>query len=460
MASIWRKLVERSADWVQKNLVHQQKTLFIWPVFAGLAMVLIAYFCGVLMISDNKLDGREVGYFWALNWTLTSIGIAPIAFSISLLILRNARAVIHGAAVGGLLITADGKSVDPAVGDQIWKDVVSETTSWILIFLIFGEICFIALWWDMSGSWLFGVNQFPDQLSLDKPERDWTVAYFLIDNINWLANAAFSFVCHVLMAAIWTLFIGVYTFIHIYSFRLCNLARVDEISPTTLILVPDLRDRSREFGYEGVGRLLKQLVLFAGCTVAILLLIRLQNAYLLSKKTSLIELISPGLSEALTATISGKPLTGLSNLVGTLIHYYAGDVKTIIVIIVCGLVVAFAIAIVLNVSAFFNGLIDSAEFVTARHIAADVVVPAKLASAEQKLRGLPSSSVKAARPLQMTLLILLAVVPLIYVNFSLLYLAILIASAVNYLVRSTRAGPARAAARRTVPGTGRRKPSD
>ena len=343
------------------------------------------------------------------------------------------------------------------MGDQIWKDVGSETTSWLLIFFIFGEICFIALWWDMSGSWLLGFRQFPDQLFFDKPERDWTVAAFLTPDVNRFANAAFSFFCHVLVAAIWTLFIGVYTFIHIYSFRLYNLARVDGTSATALILIPDLRDRRRDFGYEAVCLLLRQLVLFAGCTVAVLLLIRLQNAYLLSHKRSLIELISPGLSEALKVTISGEPLTGLSKLVGTLTYYYEGDLKTIIVLVICGLVAAFVIAIVLNVSAFFKGLIESAEFVTQRHMADGIVIPTRLTAAEQKLRGLPASSVKAARPLQMALLMLLAIVPLIFVNFSLLYLAILIASAINYLVRSTRTGPTRPTGRKAASGTGRRK---
>jgi hypothetical protein len=97
MASIWRTLVDKFADWVQQNLVEGQKTLFIWPFFAGLLLIAIAYLCNILIVTDANNKGREVGYFAALNWTFTSCVIVPIAFETSALIceMRGPRCVRH-----------------------------------------------------------------------------------------------------------------------------------------------------------------------------------------------------------------------------------------------------------------------------------------------------------------------------------------------------------------------------
>ena len=152
MASIWRTLVDKFADWVQQNLVEVQKTLFIWPFFAGLLLIAIAYLCNILIVTDANNKGREVGYFAALNWTFTSCVIVPIAFETSALILRNARAALREASESGLFITANGEPAPVTAGEQIWREVVVETTSWLVIFLIFGEFVFIALWWICPGA--------------------------------------------------------------------------------------------------------------------------------------------------------------------------------------------------------------------------------------------------------------------------------------------------------------------
>lgn len=204
------------------------------------------------------------------------------------------------AAEAGLLITPQGEPVPLDVADRIWTDLVVQAAGLSLVYLIFGEVVFIALWWGMSGSWLLGAQHFSNLLPAEQVERDWTVAYFLTDGaVDARLNAAFSLICHMLMAAVWTLFLGVYTFVLNYCIKLYNLAQVNNPHSAMPVLVPDLREGEQEFGYEGVCRLFGQLLLFAGCTVVVLMLIRLQNAYLVSSKTSLVELVNPGLGETL-----------------------------------------------------------------------------------------------------------------------------------------------------------------
>jgi hypothetical protein len=100
-------------------------------------------------------------------------------------------------------------------------------------------------------------------------------------------------------------------------------------------------------------------LLFAGCTVVILMLIRLQNAYLVSAKTSLVELINPGLGEALGVATGRGFLTGMGSLASTLLQWYPGDIKTQMAILMCALVGSFVIVIAFSMSAFFERLIPS-----------------------------------------------------------------------------------------------------
>jgi hypothetical protein len=89
-------------------------------------------------------------------------------------------------------------------------------------------------------------------------------------------------------------------------------------------------------------------------------------------------------------------------------------------------------------SAFFERLSASAHFMVSHRLAADIVVPDKLTAAESRLKALPAARAKAAAPVQIALFFMLAIAPIIYVNFSLLYVAILMGSAIGYLARNAR----------------------
>jgi hypothetical protein len=412
MGAIWRASVERFANWIQRAIIDLQSTLFVGPLLVGLLLIVVSYFLGIATVTDNGRPGagkaREVGYFAALNWSFTFCVVLPIAAEIAAMIIRRARDSLRGATADGLLITSQGEPVSPEVADRIWTDLVVQTAALSMVYLIFGEIVFTSLWWDMSGSWLLGAQKFSNLLPAEQVERDWTVAHFLTNGgVNAWLNAGFSLICHMLMAAAWTLFLGVYTFVLNYCIRLYNLAQVNSPSSALAVLVPDLRHEAQEFGYEGVCRLFEQLLLFAGCTVVILMLIRLQNAYLVSTKTSLIELINPGLGEALGAAMGKGFLTGLGSLSGTLLQWYPGDIKTPITILLCALVGSFIIVIAFSMSAFFERLSESAHFMVLHGLAGNIVIPDNLTRAEIRLKALPAARAKAAAPLQILFLLFL-----------------------------------------------------
>ncbi len=438
MGAIWRASVERFANWIQRAIIDRQSAIFIGPLLVGLLLIVVAYFLGIATVTDQAKQ-REVGYFAALNWSFTFCVVLPIAAEIAAMIIRCARDSLREAAEAGLLITPQGEPVSPEVADRIWTDLVMQAAALSMVYLIFGEVVFISLWWDMSGSWLLGARQFYDVLPAEQVERDWTVAHFLTDRaVNAWFNAGFSLICHMLMAAVWTLFLGVYTFVLNYCIRLYNLSQINSPRSAMAVLVPDLREEAQEFGYEGVCRLFGQLLLFAGCTVVILMLIRLQNAYLVSAKTSLVELINPGLGEALGVAMGQGFLTGLGSLASTLLQWYPGDIKTQMTILMCALVGSFVIVIAFSMSAFFERLSASAHFMVLHGLAGNIVIPGKLTSAERRLKALPAARSKSATPIRIALFIILAIAPIIYVNFSLLYIAILIGSAVRYLMRNAR----------------------
>jgi hypothetical protein len=251
MGAIWRVSVERFANWIQRAIIDRQSALFIGPLLVGLLLIVIAYFLGIATVTD-QLKKREVGYFSALNWSFTFCVVLPISAEIAAMIVRRARDSLREATEAGLLITSHGEPVSPEVADRIWTDLVVQTAALSMVYLIFGEIVFISLWWDMSGSWLLGVQKFSDVLPAERLERDWTVAYFLTGGtVNAHLNAVFSLICHMLMAAVWTLFLGVYTFVLNYCIRLYNLSQVNSPRSAMAVLVPDFREEAQEFGYEG-----------------------------------------------------------------------------------------------------------------------------------------------------------------------------------------------------------------
>ena len=305
--------------------------IFAVSLIIGILMMFSANAVGVGSFTWTPIAGaerlttgaKEVGYFAALNWSISTLLLMPVAWTMMFLALNEPRNAFTEMARRQMLVTPDFAPVSP---DHAGLKTLQRH---IRMFLIGGmaivTVSMVGLAMSdhaqVAGQF-YGASDNVQRLdrldeagfALETPtiERDWMVASFLTspkqDPVNVGANNAFSLSAYILYVGIGigSLFSFGLVMIGVGAAFMRGIAR-----HYGLQIIPDLKSSNARLGFQVMQRFFAYAfaTAFVGCVM--IYLMSIQNMYLRSPDASIFSFLAPdfravgadALPEALDAAV-------------------------------------------------------------------------------------------------------------------------------------------------------------
>jgi hypothetical protein len=184
----------------------QLSTLKTIPLlfFYGLLLVILAYMTGLASVCSSfdmcpNLQ-KDVGYLYAVNWTVNSIVILPCLTFLLIEASRSIPRALNAMAESGMLVGAHLEYVHPAIAIRDWEKTYGHASKVFAGLLIVAAIEPLIEWIATSALPLIvgNIDAVPEH------EYDWSVAALLrptMSVFDRLVNAAFSFLVFVVQVA-------------------------------------------------------------------------------------------------------------------------------------------------------------------------------------------------------------------------------------------------------------------
>lgn len=203
---------------------------YLLPYF--LLSGLILFSASILQIhfipipANGDIPARDLGFFFALNWTVVMFLLWPLALYLFQNTLRVAQRFFEVVRSRQLVIfiDADGKG-QPRSPDAIWGKVVNRTSRFIALLMLLSVVLASIHWYQFSGRW--PVADFPRAAFLEvSTGLDWQVAWGLSprygDTAPWIK--AYAFLCYQLYNSVWILKFAILIFAFVLVSELGDLA--------------------------------------------------------------------------------------------------------------------------------------------------------------------------------------------------------------------------------------------
>lgn len=300
------------------------------------ALLGFAEFSYPLEVDDQTID-KEVGFFWALNWSFSLIVIYPAVAGLGLQALREINAVPARLLARRMVVDEFWK---PATSGVVEAEFRRSLRVGATIALIAGAFLIGYGAWEFHtviASRYIANEPFPDVIALTDAyfERDWSVAALLPssdgDVPSFWPNFTFSLVAYTYLVGFGTMLVfSVFIFLMMLGVVMQKLSE----ESTGVRLIPDLRKpagrrksdpRCGFEMFENVFIHARNLLLLS---FVALFLVNLQNMYLRAPETHILDYALPDLSlEIGLATqffANGDLRAAVSNLNGALAYGVAG----------------------------------------------------------------------------------------------------------------------------------------
>lgn len=258
--------------------------LYLLPYFvlAGLllfgAHLLQIHF--IRVAATDEAPTRDLGFFFALNWTIVLFLLWPLALYLFQRALREAQKFFEAVKSRRLVvfIDADGKG-QPRSPDAIWNKVLKRTSHFIAFMILLSVGLAAVNWYQFSGRW--PVVDFPvEEFRNVSTGQDWQVAWGIEGLGARYAGSAFwikayAFLCYQLYNIVWILKFAILVFAFVLVSDLDDLA-----TGTGSYMSERLRLTDGGAGLTELVRLRKVLALIALLSVGAMYFMAIRNHFL------------------------------------------------------------------------------------------------------------------------------------------------------------------------------------
>lgn len=258
--------------------------LYLLPYFvlAGLllfgAHLLQIHF--IRVAATDQAPTRDLGFFFALNWTIVLFLLWPLALYLFQRALREAQKFFEAVKSRRLVvfIDADGKG-QPRSPDAIWNKVLKRTSHFIAFMILLSVGLAAVNWYQFSGRW--PVVDFPvEEFRNVSTGQDWQVAWGIEGLGARYAGSAFwikayAFLCYQLYNIVWILKFAILVFAFVLVSDLDDLA-----TGTGSYMSERLRLTDGGAGLTELVRLRKVLALIALLSVGAMYFMAIRNHFL------------------------------------------------------------------------------------------------------------------------------------------------------------------------------------
>lgn len=285
------------------KLTELQPALVAFPVlFIGFIMVALSFFWDLGSVKVSVFDNinevkivKEVGYGSAINWSLGITLFLPAAILYLLKTFRSFNAALRNMTKKKMVLKNEFSTI---VSEQeilnLWFASLDRYRRWLVILVTLGLFFSLWEWYVYSAKPLFYNN------IEHASEWDWSVGALLTENgtpdqatqLDRLKNSVLSFAAFCGQATIIAVAILLVFHSLIAAIFFSNLTQNNSKG---LYLIPDPKSEDKRKGFEILSEYIEHMLLLVSILYAIFYMSRLQNIYLRSSSTSIIEFIKEDL---------------------------------------------------------------------------------------------------------------------------------------------------------------------
>jgi hypothetical protein len=308
------------------------------------------------------LGPKQVGYIPALNWSLTTTLILPMAWALILTARQSMFAVRSAMVSRRMIVTQDFEPITE--GDErlakMWA-ATQKVTVWCIGTIVALLVAFALLdyftvvdriYTDASvSSRLNRVDSAGYPLTHVTMERDWSVAAFLTNRTDhsttphWL-NRFFAISVYILFAGIGVG--GLFAFF-VALFGVGMFFMPDVSKRYGMLIVPDIGSQDDRKGFELLGRFFSLTLSITALCLVMAYLMSLQNIYLRVPARNLFEFLTPSVGAAKVALSAGRPGEALDALLGNIFVVPGDSLQSLI----AWFIAAFMVIAILGVAYLF-----------------------------------------------------------------------------------------------------------
>ena len=414
----------------------------------GFVAIIISVIIGVgsfeyALQVDGKSINKQVGFVWAINWSISLVILMPLLVCFGLMSYRTFRRSLDSLVSKNMVSNQDGSRVTSDNLFDAWKGIL--VTIAIIVLLMIGVALAYAYWeyWEVVGRHF--QNGFYPSISLRDPrqEMDWSVAALLpiadseVNPVNKGANNIFSLIIYLLLPGLGTgITFGFFLFLIGFIWFLFRIS-------DKFVFLPDLSDSDPRRGFQVFSETVENAIWATMIVFLICYLMIIQNLFLRDVAPSILEFVIPELNKGYKSIINHKFGEGLDAMSG-LIALHPGGIN---------LQAEFSFVIAILITVIILGFVILTLRHIARHCQERVIerlnsrlpVPSlaqDLDNNAQIDRARKMDYWPASWPTVNTLLLLVlgSVICIVFYKFGLVFVGIIIAYLVIKIVRRLRAG--------------------
>lgn len=293
--------------------------------FVGFGILVVSALIGIAsfrypLATDAGIVAKQVGFAWAINWSVSFILLVPGIAFFGLMSYRGLRTGLDELARRGMILRPDGRTAD--------ADDLFDALRGILICVSVFVAAMIAMavrysYWEYSEvvGQHFANGFYPDIRLLDPmQERDWSVAALLpaADGQNTVSrvwNDRFSLVVYLLLPGLWTgLAFGYYVFLVGFIWYLYKLS-------DRFVFLPDLSDKDKRRGFQAFSDFVENGVWLTLVVYTMCYLMILQNVFLRDREATIFSFVAPEFRKGMEAFKSGKYESALDDVLGLITEH-------------------------------------------------------------------------------------------------------------------------------------------
>lgn len=279
-AIVANRLIGRVAAWLIEPPGWGVGLLMVW----GVLLVVLSFALGVASTKTMAapcltvapcldFNARQLGFFFAPNWSLTAIGIWPAMYFALAGMLKQASQVCR--TIDDSPMSWLSKPREPSSVSHTWEQHRTALAVVISVLLFTTTIASLSEWWSASGSVMIGGRPLGS-----KDELDWSIAMLGRGTLLQYANAGLAMLAYLYQAVV---LVMLFTFLGVTLLMARTIGRHGSGSASPPLLVDiGSNDPSSRLGFEKFVLMIDYMILFVFLAYTNFILTRIQNAYLRS----------------------------------------------------------------------------------------------------------------------------------------------------------------------------------
>ncbi|MDR3526100.1 MAG: hypothetical protein P4L57_02400 [Rhizomicrobium sp.] len=304
------------------GLVAARNKLTLWLLIIGFAMCAFATTLHIDTISfhgdlinhlnafrgapPNSVTAKQVGYFWALNWSLFSTCIAPAIVWFGIGALQALNSTLANLCERGMLRTKTFNKIEYGTLQGKWQRHMEQNRAMFLF--IFFMVFYVVMsdWWSVVSHPLLYPASVTQTASDPVMEFDWSVASLFLDgHVNSVLLFIFGFVAYVVFAAcVPALAISV-TLCTLFYMLFLTTTRTEDGTQLHFAAIPIASGKDRHFGFKVFSDLFHNFLMMSLLILIGLWLMAVQNVYLRDMTHGdIYSMLTGEMSEAVSLSVS------------------------------------------------------------------------------------------------------------------------------------------------------------